>query len=116
MAGTLSSARTIGRPDGCVNDDRHDDVRFASGPNRLAGESAWSVAFPDSRPTHTFSVNLANCERIGTPGRACVSDPLPLRGRPPLQGGHYTLPLAKGESRRRRQGVAHTRWYTKSHS
>src|SRR5207249_3470370 len=56
-----------------------------------------------------ISANLASCERIGTPGRACVSDPLPLRGRPPLQGGHYILPLAKGESRRRRQGVAHTR-------
>src|SRR6266516_8081127 len=41
-----------------------------------------------------------------TAGRACVSAPLPLRGRPPLQGGHYILPLAKlakGESRRRRQ-------------
>src|SRR5881409_2345218 len=56
-----------------------------------------------------LSVNLANCERIGTPGGACVSAPLPLRGRPPLQGGHYILPLAKGESRRRRQRVAHTR-------
>src|SRR5437867_5855398 len=56
-----------------------------------------------------ISANLASSERIGTPGRACVSAPLPLRGRPPLQGGHYILPLAKGESRRRRQGVAHTR-------
>src|SRR5436309_4968051 len=52
--------------------------------------------------------NYANRDRIGTPGRACER-PLPLRGRLPLQGGHYILPLAKGESRRRRQGVAHTR-------
>src|SRR5437867_2949085 len=44
--------------------------------------------------------------------RACVSAPLPLRGRPPFQGGHYTLPPceAKGESRRRRQGpLTHAR-------
>ena len=56
-----------------------------------------------SRGFQPISVNLPNCERIGTPVRACVSDPLPLRGRPPLQGGHYILPL------RRRQGGAHTR-------
>ena len=69
------------------------------------------LRFADRRDAalNPISVNLANYERIGTPGRACVSDPLPLRGRPPLQGGHYILPLAKGESRRRRQGVAHTR-------
>ena len=34
----------------------------------------------------------------------CVGDPLPLRGRPPLQGGQYILPLAKGESRQKAAG------------
>ena len=59
------------------------------------------LRFADRRDAalNPISVNLANYERIGTPGRACVSDPLPLRGRPPLQGGYYNLPLAKGDGR-----------------
>ena len=42
--------------------------------------------------------------------RWCVSDPLARSARvSPSRGGDYfILPLGEGESRRRRQGVAHT--------
>ena len=39
--------------------------------------------YPRRKP---IRANLANCERIGTPAWACVSDPLPLRGRPLCKG------------------------------
>src|SRR5437867_2067521 len=73
-------------------------------------------------PLHCLGVNRVCSSAVACTVRflpnACVSDPLPLRGCPPLQGGQFSfsplradnliLPLEKGESRRRRQGVAHT--------
>src|SRR5205823_4104837 len=50
------------------------------------------------KPEHINRL-VACIRRIGTTEHAragLASDPLPLRGCPPLQGGQCTLPLAKG--------------------
>src|SRR5215472_2791260 len=67
-------------------------------PPLRGGESGFFVQSPFATALHKKSISTG-----------FVSDPLPLRGRPPLQGGQKTvlnqrtfLPLEKGETRAQR--------------